>query len=65
MIADLHTLESLERNEGGEAVATCSCHNPDGEGEGRADFRDADAVAAYNAWKEHADTENAKRGLAG
>lgn len=56
-----HTLESLALDTpssldvlGGGWVATCSCHNPDGNGDGRADFRGDDAYLAYLAWAEHA-----------
>jgi hypothetical protein len=51
-----HTLESLghESIRSDVWVATCSCHNPDGDGVGRADFRGDDAYLAYLAWAEHA-----------
>lgn len=52
-----HTLEALDPEAplgGGGWTATCSCHNPDGDGVGRADFRGETAYLAYLAWAEHA-----------
>lgn len=56
-----HTLDSLEREQTAsdiyrvwsDWVATCSCHNPDGNGDGRADFRGDTALDAVRAWQEH------------
>lgn len=53
-----HTLESLEQSDPLYPwVATCSCHNPDSEGIGRADFGGDTALEAVQAWQEHADAQ--------
>ena len=49
-----HTLESLDRPGSDIWRATCSCHNPDGDGVGRADFDAESPVEAVNAWLHHA-----------
>ena len=49
-----HTLESLDRPGSDIWGATCSCHNPDGDGVGRADFDAESPVEAVNAWLHHA-----------
>lgn len=51
-----HTLDNLDQSHGtlNGWVATCSCHNPDDEGGGRADFPGMTALEAVQAWQEHA-----------
>lgn len=36
-------------------IAECTCHNPDGDGDGRADFYGATAAEAVNNWLDHHD----------
>lgn len=50
-----HDLDNLDQSNGtlNGWVATCSCHNPDGDGEGRADFRGVTALEAVQLWLEH------------
>jgi hypothetical protein len=50
-----HTLAGVYQTPGGW-TATCSCHNPDGEGVGRADFQGDTATEAVAAWEEHSRT---------
>ena len=55
----MHALESVTRQPtfyGPDYwVAECSCHNPDGDGAGRADFSADTPVNAVAGWAEHAE----------
>ena len=51
----MHALESLDNSgaDGWMWTATCTCHNPDGEGVGRADFTAETPYQAVSAWLDH------------
>jgi hypothetical protein len=50
-----HEMESLEFDwVSSHWTAICTCHNPDGDGVGRADFDGQTAFDAYLAWEDHA-----------
>jgi hypothetical protein len=50
-----HKMDSLEFDGvSSHWTAICTCHNPDGDGVGRADFDGQTAFDAYLAWEDHA-----------
>jgi hypothetical protein len=52
-----HQMVSLDYDPRQGWVATCSCHNPDGDGVGRADFVGETAHEAYVYWEEHREAQ--------
>jgi hypothetical protein len=55
-----HQLDSLDFGGHSGWLATCTCHNPDSDGVGRADFPGDTAYEAYLAWAEHAVAQEPK-----
>lgn len=51
---ELEALAPLPMSSGTYWAATCSCNNPDGNGDGSAEFVGSDALDAVRAWQEHA-----------